>query len=120
MLIDPNDRELFVELLVPCATTIERGAHLLFTMAKTYYAVSSEYMINQIAGVGKMLTLQTDEARSAHLKEISNQSVANSFKITEMVQERRAIYIERTKSRQAEYAAYIASLAAYQLEETTA
>jgi hypothetical protein len=34
-------------------------------MTKTYYAVLSEHMITQIAGIGKMLALQTDEERSA-------------------------------------------------------
>ncbi|CAF5042700.1 unnamed protein product, partial [Rotaria socialis] len=43
LLVNPFEREFFIEILLPSATTIESGAHLLYVMAKTYYAVSSEH-----------------------------------------------------------------------------
>ncbi|CAF3715450.1 unnamed protein product [Rotaria sp. Silwood1] len=118
LLVDPIDREFFTEMLIPAATTIESGAHLLFTMAKTYYAVSSEHMIDQIAGISQLLTLQTDEARKAHLQQASNKTITTSLKITQMAQERHSIYLEKTRNRQAEYTAYITSLAASGLSQT--
>lgn len=104
------EREFFVEILVPAATTIESGAHLLYTMAKTYYAVSSEYMINQIAGIGQMLLIQTDEERNVQLQLASNNTLTTSMKITNLAQERHALYLQETHNRQAEYIAYINSL----------
>jgi hypothetical protein len=105
-------------LLVPSATTIESGAHLLFTMAKTYYAVSSEHMVNQIAGISRMLVLQTDEARNAQLQLASNNTLITSLKITQLAQERHALYLQETHNRQAEYTAYINSLVTFELQGT--
>jgi len=85
-------------------------------MAKTYYAVSSEYMITQIAGIGKMLVLQTDEERSAQLQLTSNNTLTTSLKITQLAQERHALYLQETHNRQAEYTTYINDLLAIELE----
>lgn len=116
LLIDPFDREFFIEILIPSATTIESGAHLLFTMAKTYYAVSSEHMINQIAGIGRMLILQTDDARHTQLQQASNNTLITSLKITQLAQERHALYLQETHNRQAEYTAYMQNLVTFELE----
>jgi len=85
-------------------------------MAKTYYAVSSEYMITQIAGIGKMLILQTDAERTAQLKQTSNNTWITSLKITQLAQERHELYLQETHNRQAEYTAYIENLANFNLE----
>jgi len=85
-------------------------------MAKTYYAVSSEHMINQIAGIGKMLILQTDEARNAQLQQTSNNTLITSLKITQLAQERHELYLQETHNRQAEYTAYMNDLLESELE----
>jgi hypothetical protein len=86
-------------------------------MAKTYYAVSSEYMINQIAGIGQMLLLQTDGERTAQLQLASNNTLTTSMKITYLAQERHALYLQETHNRQAEYTAYINNLANFNLRK---
>ncbi|CAF3544391.1 unnamed protein product [Adineta steineri] len=118
LLIDPFDREFFVEMLIPAATEIESGAHLLFTMAKTYYAVSSEHMINQIAGINKLSVLQTDEARHAQLQLASNNTMITSLKISQLAQERHELYLQEMQNRQAEYTTYMNNLILFELEET--
>ncbi|CAF1133280.1 unnamed protein product [Adineta steineri] len=118
LLVDPFDREFFVEMLIPSATTIESGAHLLFTMAKTYYAVSSQHMINQIAGINKLSVLQTDEARHAQLQLASNTTMITSLKISQLAQERHELYLQEMQNRQAEYTTYINNLVLFELEET--
>ncbi len=40
------EQTLYTELLVETATDIDRDSHLLFLMAKTYFDVSSEYMVD--------------------------------------------------------------------------
>lgn len=117
LLVSPLEREFFTEMLVPAATTIESGAHLLYIMAKTYYTVSSEYMINQIAGIGKLLLLQTDDERNAQLRQALANTTATSIQITQLAQERHELYLQQTHNRQAEYTAYIESLANYNLEQ---
>ena len=117
LLVDPFDREFFIDMLVPAATSIESGAHLLFVMAQTYYAVSREHMIDQIAGIGKLLILQTDDARTLHLQQASNTTLITSMKITQLAQDRHEQYLQETQNRQAEYTAYINNLMAMELEE---
>ena len=117
LLVDPIDREFFFEMLVPAATSIESGAHLLYTMSKTYYAVSNEHMINQIAAIGKMLILQNDADRQAQLQTASNNTLVTSMKVTDMARARHALYLQETQNRQAEYAAFITNLATLDLEE---
>jgi hypothetical protein len=85
-------------------------------MATTYYAVSSEHMITQIAGIGKMLTLQTDEERNAQLQQTSNNTLTNSLQISQLAQDRHALYLQETHNRQAEYKKYINDLLAFELE----
>ncbi|CAF4689349.1 unnamed protein product [Rotaria sp. Silwood2] len=75
-------------------------------------------MIDQIAGISQLLTLQTDEARKAHLQQASNKTIAALSKITQMAQERHSIYLGKTRNRQAEYTAYMASLVASGLSQT--
>ncbi|CAF4963088.1 unnamed protein product [Rotaria socialis] len=116
LLVNPFEREFFIEILLPSATTIESGAHLLYVMAKTYYAVSSEHMINQIAGIAKMLMLQTDEARNNQLQQASNTTLITSLKITQLAQDRHTLYLQENRNRQAEYTAYLNSLATFELE----
>ncbi|CAF0856583.1 unnamed protein product [Adineta steineri] len=118
LLINQYEREFFVELLIPCATDIESGAHLLFVMAKTYYAVSSEHMINQIAGINKLSVLQTDEARHTQLQLASNNTMITSLKVSQLAQKRHELYLEETQNRQAEYTTYMNNLVLFQLEET--
>lgn len=116
--MNPYEREFFIDILLPAATTIESGSHLLYTMATTYYAISSEYMINQIAGIGKMLILQTDAARQEQLQQASNNTLTTSLKITALAQERHALYLQETRNRQGEYTSYMNSLMAMELEGT--
>jgi hypothetical protein len=87
-------------------------------MAKTYYAVSSEHMINQIADISKMLLLQTDDARHAQLQQTSNNTLITLLKITRLAEERHTLYLQETHNRQAEYKTYMTNLLTSHLEET--
>lgn len=118
LLLDPIDREFFVaEILVPVTMEINRGAHVIYTMATTYYEVSSKYMIDQIAGIGKLLLLTNDGDRQTQLQAVSNSSAITSAKISRLVQERRTIYLENTHARQKQYDQYIADLMALQTKK---
>jgi hypothetical protein len=59
-ILDDADREFYVLNMLDVADDIDRGAHLLYIMAKTYYDVSNQYMINQIAGLAALAVIQTD------------------------------------------------------------
>ncbi|CAF3991419.1 unnamed protein product, partial [Rotaria sordida] len=117
LLLDPSDRELFVELLTITSQEIERGAHLLYVMSKTYFDVSSEYMINQITASGNLLLLQTDTERSTYLRSLSQNTTSISRRVTSLAQERHQEYTTRNQARRAEYERFLAQLALEDLEE---
>jgi hypothetical protein len=116
LLLDPDDRELFVELLSITCQEIERGAHLLYVMSKTYYDVSSKYMADQIAGINGLLFLQTDAGRSSALRSLSSTTNSTSARIIKLAQERQNEYSSRNKARREEYERFLIKVAMEELE----
>ena len=96
---------------------IENSAHSLYTMAKAYYGVSNDHMVNQITEIHKILLLHNDADRQAKLQATSNYTLVTSMKITDMARARHALYLQETHNRQAEYGAFITNLATLDLEE---
>jgi len=116
LLIDPTDREFFVEILSITCQEVERGAHLLYVMSKTYYDISSEYMIDQIASMNALLFLQTDTERTAHLRLLSSNTTATSTRIIQLAQERQNEYTLRNKARREEYQNFLDKMDEEELE----
>ena len=101
--LDDADREFYVTLLLPAADDIDRGAHLLYLMAQTYYDVSQKYMMTQIAGISGLILTQTDAERTSRMKQIAQETTSTSAKVSRMALERRQEYDQRNKERQAHY-----------------
>ncbi|CAF1131207.1 unnamed protein product [Adineta steineri] len=116
VLIEPSDRELFVEILSITCQEIERGAHLLYVMSKTYYDISSDYMIGQVLSMDKLLQLQTSSERSAQLRLISSNTTLISTKVMQLAQSRQNEYNIRNKARREEYERFLAQVAEEDLE----
>jgi hypothetical protein len=115
LLIAPSDREFFVEILSIICQEIERGAHLLYVMSKTYYDISSEYMLNQIASMNALLLLETDSERSSYLQSIALNTTSTSTRIIKLAQERQNEYSLRNKARREEFEAFLAKVAEEEL-----
>ena len=107
---------MFVEILSITCQEIERGAHLLYVMSKTYHDISSEYMISQIASMNTLLLLQTNSERTSLLRSLSSNSTATSARITQLAQSRQNEYTLRNKARREEYERFLANLAEEDLE----
>jgi hypothetical protein len=105
--LDPMDKILFMVMLVESATDIDRDSHLLFLMAKTYSDVSGEYMVDQIAGLSGLLTLQTDAERDIYIKGIANKTAATSIKVKKLAAERQKKYEFASFNRQEQYMDFI-------------
>ncbi|CAF1046988.1 unnamed protein product [Adineta steineri] len=101
------DQTLFTVLLVESATDIDRDCHLLFLMAKTYSDVSSEYMLDQIAGLAGVITLQNDGERETYVKQVASKSRATSIKIKALAVERQKKYELANFDRQEQYMQFI-------------
>jgi hypothetical protein len=105
--LDDADREFYVSLLLDTADEIDRGAHLLYIMSKTYYDISSQYMVNQIAGISGLLLLQTNSERESYMKQLAQDTLSTSSKVSRMALERKQQYEQRNKARQDEYERFI-------------
>ncbi len=105
--LDPFDKTLFITMLVEAATDIDRDSHLLFLMAKTYTDVSNEYMVNQIAGLAGILTLQSNAERDAYVKEMADKAKATSIEIRNLAIERQEKYELANSNRQEQYMEFI-------------
>lgn len=114
--ITPSDREFFVEILSITSQEIERGAHLLYVMSKTYYDISSEYMINQIANM-HALFLGTDAERSSYLHSLAANTTSTSRQIIRLAEERQNEYSSRNKERREEYEKFLAKVASGEFED---
>jgi hypothetical protein len=105
--LNPIDQTLFVVMLVESAKDIDRDSHLLFLMAKTYFDISNKYMIDQIAGMAGLLSLQNDAARDTYVKEVANESRATSTKVKDLAAERQRQYELVNFNRQEQYMEFI-------------
>jgi hypothetical protein len=94
-------------MLVESAKDIDRDSHLLFLMAKTYFDISNKYMIDQIAGMAGLLSLQNDAARDTYVKEVANESRATSTKVKDLAAERQRQYELVNFNRQEQYMEFI-------------
>ncbi|CAF4095484.1 unnamed protein product [Rotaria sordida] len=115
-LLDDADREFFVRAMRETADEIDRGAHLLYIMAKTYYDVNSQYMLNQIAGITGLSVTQTDSEREAKLKMLAQETLSTSAKASRMALERKQQYKQRNHARQEEYNRFIQQITLNELE----
>lgn len=105
--LDNADREFYVLLLLDSADEIEQGANLLYTMSKTYYDISSRYMMDRIAGISGLLVTQTDSERQHLMKQLANDTLTTSSKVSRMVLERKELYQQHNKARQNQYQQFI-------------
>lgn len=85
-------------------------------MSRTYYDVSSEYMINQIISMNHLLLLPTDVERSAYLKTIATNTTATSAKIIQLAEARQKEYILKNRERRAEYERFLAEIEEEELQ----
>ncbi|CAF1422059.1 unnamed protein product [Rotaria sordida] len=106
-MLDDADREFYVMLLLETANEIDRGAHLLYIMSKTYYDVSYQYMMNQIAGISGLLLTQTNQERERLMKRIAQDTLSTSARVSRMALERRQQYQQRNQERQEVYERFI-------------
>jgi hypothetical protein len=110
------EKEFYIMLLVEAAKEIDGDAHLLFLASKTYYDVSREYMVHQIAGVSGLLGISTDAERTAHMQKMSSETVATTTKMKLLMKSRLAAYDIVNTKRQEEFNTYLMS---NMLEEIT-
>ncbi|CAF1602948.1 unnamed protein product, partial [Didymodactylos carnosus] len=98
--LDAADRQFFLVSLFEIAGLIDTDAHLLYIMSKTYHDISSTYMINQVASVSSLLVTETDTERELLLKQMGQETLNTSAKVSRLAETRKQQYEQRIESRQ--------------------
>ena len=101
--LDTADREFFVLSMFDVTNDIDGGAHLLYIMAKAYYDVSRQYIINQIAGLAALAVIQTPDERQTRMQQIVQDTLSTSAKVSRMALDRLEQYKQRNQARQNQY-----------------
>ncbi|CAF4043059.1 unnamed protein product [Rotaria sp. Silwood1] len=113
--LDPMDQTLYTTMLVESATDIDRDSHQLFLIAKTYSNVSSEFMVNQVAGLSGFLILQTDAERNAYLQAMANKTTTISNRVKQLATERQIEYELANLARQEQYLKFLQEAALHEV-----
>lgn len=107
LLLQQSDRELFTEILSYTSQDIERQAHLLFIMSKTYYDISTEYIIGQMITANSVMFLATDAERTRALQSLASNATVISQKITQLAGQRQYEYKLRNNARRQEFERFL-------------
>ncbi|CAF1193411.1 unnamed protein product [Adineta steineri] len=105
--LNAADRYFFVSKMLDAIIKIEQDANLLYIIAKTYYDVSSAYIVSQMSDVSKLLLLQTDDERHAAMIQLDETLLFTSAEISQIVLEQKQQYQQRNQEIQDEYKQFI-------------
>ncbi|CAF3544682.1 unnamed protein product [Rotaria sp. Silwood1] len=105
-----EERLFYVDLLKTQAINIHKQSYALFIMSRTYVDMSSQYMMQRLAGLSKMLTTSNDEERMRLIQELSNETKDAQDKVVALVNERRTTYTQTIQNRRQELEAFVTSL----------
>jgi hypothetical protein len=86
------ERTLVLELLNGSSTSLHHESYTLFIMSQTYYDVSKKYLMPRIASLSLMLTAPNDNERHRLLIQLEQNTLEIQANVTELINERKAIY----------------------------
>lgn len=108
--LSADERLFYVDLLKAQADDIEAQSGMLFTMARTYYDMSTQFIMQRLAGISKMLTAANDNERNQMLAELNHNTRDTQVAVLNLVAERKRSYQEKVRQRRAELTTFLAQL----------
>jgi hypothetical protein len=122
-LMGPNDltpyiRSFYLDYLKEDALAIHSEAHLLYIMARSYFDVSNEFLMTQLAGMAKLLTAATPEERMELNKALQVETEKVQLSIRSLTRQRQAEYLMASQTRQADLEHFIQNAQLQSLEES--
>ncbi|CAF4117340.1 unnamed protein product [Rotaria sordida] len=100
-------RAYYLDMLKEDVVGIHREAHLLYIMSKTYYDVSTENMMDQLAGLAKMVVASSDDERNQLKNELMQDTKVVQDKVRRLALQRKNEYELANEQRQQEIEQYI-------------
>ncbi|CAF0808871.1 unnamed protein product [Adineta ricciae] len=101
--LDPIDKAVFVTMLAETAKDIDEDTHMLFLMANIYSNVSSKHLVDRIASLSGLLTIQNNAERDVYVKSVANTTQHTSLEIKRLAADRQKAYESASSVRQEQY-----------------
>jgi hypothetical protein len=111
-------RIFYLDMLKENVVGIFRESHLLYIMSKTYYDVSSEYMMSQLAGLAKMIAASSGDERNQLKSQLMQDTQTVQNKISSLALQRKNEYDMANERRQQEIEQYMQGISS-ELPEAT-
>jgi hypothetical protein len=108
--LSTDERLFYVDILKAQADDIDVQSGMLFTMARTYYDMSTRFIMQRLAGLSKMLTAANDNERNQLLSELNHNTQDTQAAVLSLVAERKNAYQQAVRRRRAELTDFLAQL----------
>ena len=109
-------RRYYIDMLKDDVIGIHREAHLLYILSKTYYDVSREHMMDQLANLAKMIIASSDDERNSLKNELMQNTKTVQAKISHLANQRKNEYHIANEQHQREIEHLIQQLTLESLE----
>lgn len=97
-----SDNENIMQL-IPVLYSVEINAYFLYQLSDIYTDILNRYVLHRIAGIGRYVTLSTDEERYTALSNISEQLITISHKVEKIFRQYEYEFQTNSKILQEEY-----------------
>jgi uncharacterized protein YdbL (DUF1318 family) len=108
--LSQEDRKFFLDLLQDQAVQINRVAYFLYTLSRTYFDVSTRFLMDRLAGLSRMLATSDEAERQQLLLDLQRQTNEAQDAIKQIAQQRREEYGRLVDARKNELQGYINNL----------
>jgi len=90
--VSATDQKLFLEIIKEDSADLYHESYVLFVLSRTYYDVSSKYLMPRAAGLSSILTSSNNNERQALLAKLQQDTEDVQKKIKELIDEQRKKY----------------------------
>jgi hypothetical protein len=99
-----------IQLLKDDTFGIHREAYILFVMSRTYYDVSTKYLMGRLAGLSRMLTAGSDMERTTMIQALESETNSIIAQVETLVRERKKAFDVELNKRNGELTQLITKL----------
>jgi hypothetical protein len=90
--VSATDQKLFLEIIKEDSADLYHESYVLFVLSRTYYDVSSKYLMPRAAGLSSMLTSSNNNERQALIAKLQQDTEDAQKNIKELIDEQRKKY----------------------------
>ena len=97
-----TDREVILEFLSGDASNLYHESYILYVLSRTYYDVSSKYLMPRLSKLSTMLASKTNDERRAKLTELRQDTTDVENQVKVLIEERKRMFKQAVDARRAQ------------------